>query len=650
MDAAGDAAQRANSMIEMHVALQDERFHDPFVYEGLWYAAAFLSLEDDFQRDEQLQARVLKMFVFATLLELSAEQRMWPREEQLFGMGPVSLQALNDRTGMAPPGSPRESLFLRMPEFSESRPNGFYHYIQLDLHAYGKKVVSERSDPPWLGLEADYTVTRVESLPANDFDRLAAEGLSYSFPLQVMNHFIIAAKAYACLSLIGTDSPYTKYANVIIANSFFGASSVAGGGHSAIGMSRAAVFPMKSAVDEFRRAPSKFGHLLRASSLEPRLTSMNFFGRRLHSAATLYNRAVEADGGAGYRLYGLFGSAMTAVGLGDDTTVVSRLNAVLEALEDESGAYDDYRYIVVALYDTFDKHGAVGRTLDVRRELIEGWRGVSVDERRRYRLNLDVARILWTIGRFDEVATLWIREIGRLQSSDVTGIEGHYLRELGATTRDLFTLLSWRIDFDGGSFVPATDQEVIWLKDFAPTWMDRVLRRGGGWPYGAVSPDEDEVTCLEAYNVGTKLRKLAHELARTMEEALGPQELVDGAGEWASRVYSELVLQESVDKGASRVNTDLVQWAREEQYRHNYEPLLKLAWVEWFWLPLISLPHADLDSGSWVYRVSTVDDVATRQAVQKVAASRESGVDPTTRQVAKTFLMVRRFLGSRYAG
>ena len=86
---------------------------------------------------------------------------------------------------------------------------------------------------------------------------------------------------------------------------------------------------------------------------------------------------------------------------------------------------------------------------------------------------------------------------------------------------------------------------------------------------------------------------------------------------------------------------------RKKEKRGNYEPLLKLAWVEWFYVPFMRLHVGDFDLTSWVYSVSTVDNVATVGTVQRIA---DLGVDATTRRVADSFLRTRRFLEARYAG
>ena len=269
-----------------------EDLRDPYVREGLWYLAARGSLEEKFQRDPTFQTLMLKTFVFATLLEVGDSQsRAWSSEE-LLSLGPVSLRALNDATGLAPSGSPRELLFLREPELSDTIRDGYYHYLRIDARSIRKRIIMERVDDPWSDLGLNYAVTHTEPLTEDgQDDYLPAEGLSYTFPMRVLNHFVIAAKAYACLSLIGEESSYAKYLHLIIANAFFAASLIEGNGHSAVGFSRTAIFPMRKAIHGFRRNPVRHGEALTAAALEPRLTVMNFLGRKLSSAAIRYRNA-----------------------------------------------------------------------------------------------------------------------------------------------------------------------------------------------------------------------------------------------------------------------------------------------------------------------------------------------------------------------
>ena len=240
-------ALQAKSVEDLLDASEHPVFRDPFVYEGLWYIAAHTSMTDGFQRDIDILRRVLKAFVFGTLLELAHERASWPIEEALFDLGPWSLRALNDATGLAPPGSPRESLFSRKPELSETWRDGYYEYMHFDHRTPNERtvrIVVERSDVPWADITVDYTRTRVESLPdANSMDHMPLEGLSYSFPIASMNYFVIAAKVYGCLALIGLESPYAKYAHLIAANALYAASLKEGNGHSAIGLSPHGHFP-----------------------------------------------------------------------------------------------------------------------------------------------------------------------------------------------------------------------------------------------------------------------------------------------------------------------------------------------------------------------------------------------------------------------
>ena len=628
LEAAIAAAQQANSLQELQEASNEARFQNSFVREGLWYVAAFASWPDQFQVDTELQEQILKTFVLATLLELAAKDEVWPEREPLFALGPTSLEALHEFTGLAPTGSARRAFFSRMPEFRKDSRHGFlYQYLRFDDHQMRQRVVLERSDLPFADLDSEYTA-RTERLPYKDSAHpLPIEARSYSFPLGALNHFVIAAKAYAYLHLLRPELPDAKYANLIIANAFYATSLLEGNGHSAVNLSRTAIHPLKDAIEGLRYASASFGRLLGAEVLEPRLTAVNFFGRRLQAAEKRYVRAArQEDRENAYRLYGHWGSAMTAVGLGNREAAASHMKAVLTGVSDDAPADARYRYLLVAMLDTFDKSSVVGKALSSESKRIERWRSSPVDEDIRFAMNMDFGRVLWTIGRFREAASFFMREIDQLPAGH--DLERRYLNELGAFLSDTFTLLSWEMSFEEereGDFIPRTKNTPVWLEDFAPTWIDRLFDRGGGRPYGAVTPEEDRATCLEAYDASIGHPRVASVVGRLLKQPVSS------------------VFEQSLAPGGQ-----LVSWAREQRQNHNYEPLLKLAWVEWFRLPFVHLAQPDFELSHWRYEPLEIDKVATQDAVREIAGLPAGESDLTTRQVAETFLEVRGFLESRY--
>ena len=227
---------------------------------------------------------------------------------------------------------------------------------------------------------------------------------------------------------------------------------------------------------------------------------------------------------------------------------MSSLNAVIARVDDRHPRHENYRYMLIAFSDLFEKETVVGTTLAAEEMRLDSWSESPIGEYGRYRMNFDLGRVLWTIGRFTEAASLWMREIDRLPQKDIrdsTIPELEYLRELGASMNDVFELLSWTIDFQSSGQYSARIEEALWLKDFAPTWMDRAFGRGDGRPYGAVSPEEDRATCLEAYGAVLRDPDLAQLLSGVIEEHFG---------------YAV-----AADEIARDMRREFVSWAKEER-------------------------------------------------------------------------------------
>ena len=638
LDQAMQTALQATTIDDLKTAAEDPRFRDPFVYEGLWYAAALFSMQPSFPSNYRLQERLMRFMAFGTLLELGLTRPSVELAdgELLLNVGPEARQALHRATHLSPVGGPLDSLLARRPELREDYWRGQYRYLRFTGPvADGLKFtwVLESSDTRIGDLQPQYALTRSESIPVANRDAgLASEGYSYSFPLPAMNYFVITAKAYAYLQLLGGKSRQSKYALLIIANALYYASLHGGNGHVMDAFNRTAIFPMEQAVRAFRESPPEEGTLLQPEFVEPRLTAMRFFGRRLRAALAGYDRAArQTNREEAYRMYGRWGGAVTSMGIEDDAETSARFERLLKQIDDDVPDDDRYRYWVIAFQDVLDEDHAVHRVLAPDRTRIAQWRKSAPEEHDRYSMNADLRRVLWTLGLYSEGAALMVREIERLPEPQMAGrvdVELEYLREMGAFLEDAFGLLSWRLDLrESLGYVARGQDQGQWLADFGPTWLDRCFDRGSGRPYGSVSPEEDRITILEGY----------------LSASLGLGQAVRSTGD------GELCDPgQSTDDSSAESGGELRAWARAERDAGNLEPLLKLAWIEWFGLPLVELGQQGVDLKQWRYRSMTEGSVATTEAVRAVAADEDGAVATETRRVARTFIAVRRFLEKRY--
>ena len=631
-------ALQATTLNDLKTAAEDLRFRDPFVYEGLWYAAALISMQPSFPSDYRLQERLMRFMAFGTLLELRSTRSSaeLPGGELLFNVGPKARQELHRATHLAPPGGPLNSLLARQPKLRADYWRGQYRYIRITqpvADGQASSLVFESSDTRIGNLQPQYDLTRSENIPvARSDEGLAGHGYSYSFPLAAMNYFVITAKAYAFRQLLGANSRQSTYALLIVANALYHASLHEGNGHVVDAFSRAAIFPMEQVVHTFREFPPKEGTLLKPDFLEPRLTAMRFFGRRLTAALDGYDRAAQQlNREEAYRMYGLWGGAVTSMGIESDAETSARFKRLLDQIDDDLPEHDRYRYWLIAFLDVLDEDHAVHRVLAPEHTRLAQWRTSAPKEYYRYRMNADLRRVLWTVGLYREGAALMVREIERLSEPELASrvdIELEYLREIAAFVDDSFALLSWKLDLkESPGYVAREQDNGEWFADFGPTWLDRCTDRGSGRPYGSVSPEEDRITIFEGYLSGS----------------LGLGNAVRGKGD------GDLCDQgQSTDEPLVKAGEELRVWAQAERDVGNFEPLLKLAWIEWFGLPLTELGRQGVDLKQWRYRSLTEGSVATVEAVRAIASDADGAVAPETKRVASTFITVRRFLEERY--
>jgi hypothetical protein len=603
LEAALAAVEKAKSIDDLLNEARSAPYNTAFVREGVWYAAAVGSWNADFAANTSLQQRVSKALVFATVLELASQNNLakWPKDETLFVLGPPGLNALKQE-GNFGREEPLNAMLQRRPEIRNDW-HGYYRYLRVNNEFEGYYLLSEQSDTPWGDLTREPKTTRKALSLAVNKSKISSEfGLSYKFPLEAMNHMIVAGKTYLCLQLLPKQSPYRRYLQIVAGNLFYFASEAAGPD-----IALAAEYPLKEAINSLRDNPVKHGTLLTADNLQPRLTATKFFGRRLRAALEDYRVAANALGREpAYRLYGEWGTGICLLGLVDRNAVLHFRN-VAESLRQNSPKNLEYRYMLSTLYEVLGP-GEVLSSDDQHRELIvdiESWRKGIVGYPRRHSINLDLLRILVTINRYDAAARLLMREIREVHShreAEFRVIERHYLRELGASLNDAFAALSWKIDDEGISRARSDDKRE-WSRDFAPAIEDRP-----GLKYGTVSPEEDRATCVTPYLV-----------ARAKQAALG---------------------------------REVIQWVTEglSQVPPNVKPLLKIAWVEWFFLPFTSLddPNPNVSAETWRYKPGSDSGYVSSSSIERELARFSNNVDKETRRVWNTFQDANRFLIANY--
>jgi hypothetical protein len=487
------AARSATSLGALQTAATDVRLQDPFVVEGVWYAAALGAASPQFGRDERVQRIVLNASTLATLLALKAAKSSWSGDPELWALGSQSLDAFRLAIGIAKEGQPLAALLERRPSLGSW--TGLYRYMRLDIAAEGRSIVAESSDTAFSDIGSQVS-TRVIPLVAKKSDSpLPVDAISYSFPLVTMNHIILAAKAFGYLRMLPSASTARKYGLIVAAEALYASSLAEGNGHNAVALSSAAAFLMREAVTLLRSAPPK-GSILRAAALEPKLTAMQFFGRDFKKARESYATAsVAKEREADYRAYGAWGVGITSLALGDLPSMEKAFDALFETPEAEPRRAV-HQYMLAALQESFEVDSAVRKVLQKYRNQASKAQTPDPQNFDRRSANMDLARMLFTIG-YPQVSTqLWLRELERLPeptAHSATAMEADYLRELGASLSDTFALISWKFDAKLGTLVRREDSAEF-FRDFAPTWIDQEFDRGAGKPYGSVSPEEDRAT------------------------------------------------------------------------------------------------------------------------------------------------------------
>jgi hypothetical protein len=609
LDAAFSAMERSGTIDDLLREARTASYNTRFVREGLWYAAALGTVPEDYVRRIFLIKNVIKLSVFATLLELASrgEIEKWPADEQLFTLGRSSLVAMPNYIAFGREGDPLlgkgdaiNAWLRRNPSLDESLLDGDYHYLRINSYATGTFFLLERADANIRGLSPRWTKSQ-GLLDANvRSNTIPVEALSYSVPLSSTPFIIAISKAYLCLSLLPQDTPWKKYALTISGNSFYYFSRASGSDDS-YQLANTASDILREAVSGFRSEPNPDGTRLTAETLQRRLTASRFFARKFSVALADYVEAAkEPNGPVALNVYGEWGAAMCLLGTKNKSQAAEHFRRVASLLERTPQSPDlaHYRYLLAALVQAQGAKDVFGETeiSPNLRAAIDSWRTLEFSETARKDINLDFAYVLYTIGNYETAAKFLMREIARVHQEaapEFRIVESDYLRELGAAISDVFSELSWTLDQDG-SVRPRSKDLKEWGHQFVPSRMDDYLVGCFGTNrYGACSPEEDRATVVASYspNANTEFGSVVGQLLQLLNsKQIDPKVL--------------LTNNASVQPKAQPPLKDITQWVQSEDGRTppNPVPLLKLTWVEWFYLPLSGLSRPGPSVFFWRYR------------------------------------------------
>jgi hypothetical protein len=237
-----------------------------------------------------------------------------------------------------------------------------------------------------------------------------------------------------------------------------------------------------------------------------------------------------------------------------------------------------------------------------------------------------MSRILYTIGRFDADAGILaagLKSLGPVLSPRDLEVEKRYIEALGAAMYASMSQLSWKMTFSAvSSELILRDEKDRIRGEFALSPLDKLKPRDPqGYPYGMQEPDEDRISCVDLYSPNN------------------------------SRVFRETVASLRGLKGSSDSPGDIsgfTQWVNEEWVKGNSIPYLKLVWVEWFYIPFLSLPGFGLRLNGWKYIPADKSNLTSSAQFVQRFETRPLASDSSSDHVRKMFHDIFIMLQQRY--
>ena len=477
-------------------------------------------------------------------------------------------------------------------------------------------LVQEQTSTPYL----DLTPTLTAKLVPPDQDPVAVpsgeQGKSRRLNLQALSDLIVMAKALRTASRLPAN--FRIYAQLIALDA---ARRVNLEDPSDF---RKTEFGLESAAASALNAYNGTDPLLRqeAETASRRLPTAAFFDRVFDAAANLYH-AAPADTPAA-RMWAAWGEALSRFAYGDAPGPA--LAAVAQQLTAGTAPHATIFGLLLANLPA-DEAAALGDTTGWRQAVVTALAGhdpaaasTPVD----YHNELDFLRLMDTIGRPDIAGRMLI---SRLPVARGTNVEGDYLRELAATSRDYCDLISFAMSDEAG-WQPRSRDGYPWQLDFLNTFNAKGTLAGRGeivaydgthTPYSATDPDEDCATVNQIYGI---------------VDSPPPGSLVG----------------RTPDADRPQMVAGIEGWVKDAMARPtpapSLAPYLKLVWEDWFLQAFEALKDPGLAPASFHYHAIGATSLASVAAVQGLLQSPIA--TPQQKELIQLFLDTRQFLQTNY--
>ncbi len=584
--------------------------------ETLWIRVLGWSLRPEFEEETYLHRHSIRLAALATILELqgTAGSSKIPKQLDLASVDSVSLKALSANGVVSTKGSLRDYLETAPPIVELRSTDGGHQYRRIDIDTSEKVIRFEKCDvqhgqfgPQWL----------MQSGPSTGRIR----GRFFNFPLVAINFYNVAAKAYLFRYLLPETSKARASLSALAAMALHHA-----GKANPDGGATTALFPLKSAISELK----SIGGSSRAVGVLERFyaTSCLRSGQLARARNAFGEQLKSLNVEDAYHIYANLRLGVIAEGLGSGGSKPYFKRALDHP---EFPDRPEFIYWLVAYVHCFgdDRLDAADRQKLQRFQMAPDR---QLSGAHRHVENLAMLQDLLSSGNEVAAVKLLIRELREFDRSGIKNIrwfEARYLTELGACLHDVFRGICWKRDRNGDLVLRSSDSAYLKSR-FAPTEVvnlaakDRASEAKGG-RYGAISPEEDEATCLELYHPEELREKLGQMLAST-GVPFDPR---------------------SISVRPSKPAADFAEWVTGELQRCPpvIEPLLKLVWIEWFYLPLMGIEnHTEVE---WSYRPVNHSGLTSPDHVRDLLANATLGDGHAG--VWATFLSAREYLEKRHS-